>query len=159
MRLDVNRTAGLARCSSPLANSSYVGSVGRNYAARSVSRNRALQMMLVVSGANSKPGCGRGLARRRGLVFGVRNGHRCVPVSQNSLSLSLSRARRSKSKPNSCDDPSKMPASNEARLHGADAFSLKKSRQIAGVTSRLQAIARTARVLTQSESVCRRCHS
>ena len=27
---------------------------------------------------------------------------------------------------------------DEARLHGADAFSLKKSRQIAGVTSRLQ---------------------
>ena len=128
MLLDVNRTAGLARCSSPLANSSYVGSVQRNYAARAVSRHRALADDAGRVGCEFEAGMRtRGLRVGAVLAFGVRNGHRCVPVSQNSSSLC---ARRSKSKPNSCD-PLKMPASNEARLHGADAFSLKKSRQTA----------------------------
>ena len=156
MRLDVNRTAGLARCSSPLANSSYVGSVGRNYAARSVSRNRAL------ADDAGRVGCEFEAGMRTWSCRSARSRLRRPQRPQmrsHQPELSLSLARRSKSKPNSCDDPSKMPASNEARLHGADAFSLKKSRQIAGVTSRLQATARTARVLTQSESVCCRCHS
>jgi len=137
MRRDVNRTAGLARCSSSLANSSYVGSVERNYAARSVSRNRALADDAGRVGCEFEAGMRTRSCRSARSRLRCPNGHRCVPVSQNSLSLSLSLSlsRRSKSKPNSCDDPLKMPASSEARLHGADAFSLKKSRQIAGVTS------------------------
>jgi hypothetical protein len=134
--LDVNAArrqsnCGLARCSSPLANRSYVGSVERNYAARSVSRNRALADDAGRVGCEFEAGMRTRSCRSARSRLRCPNGHRCVPVSQNSLSLSLSRARRSKSKPNSCDDPLKMPASSEARMHGADAFSLKKSRQTA----------------------------
>jgi hypothetical protein len=128
MRHEVNRTAGLARCSSPLANRSYVGSVERNYVARSVSRNRAL------ADDAGRVGCEFEAGMRTRNVLPVGAVWPSVSAAATdafpSARTLLARARRSKSKPNSCD-PLKMPASNEARLHGADAFSLKKLRQTA----------------------------
>jgi hypothetical protein len=44
MRFDIKRTAGLACCSPPLANSLYVGSMGRKYAARSVRNPRGREV-------------------------------------------------------------------------------------------------------------------